>query len=1112
MEKRWKPNYFLFLIMMGYAILTTPLTFAQTTFEIINNNDPDSISLGISAPDDEAHVYLFLELIQVPFEYGWTPKYGWDLDDQNSEFSTYYYAFFDSKFNFINKFKDIETPFVDYPFPLWVFNLNELFKVPYSVGNDELAKGFYSFKAYFKDEIKNNKISNDSIITFNNDCNNRYDCPDLESNCLSTIERLESNPNPDFSEFVEYLKETCTFELNIDYVNGNITKFPDKSFYSYNDIITLTAFPDSGYTFAGWFQNDGNELEDDLSIEITMTEDISLSAKFTIKEYSLTFNEPIGGDVKKTPNKINYFHGEMVTLTPQPDKGYNFTGWSGDASGNSAPLTITMDQNKSISAQFAKKQYALTISDPNNGTITVEPDKDLYNYGETVYLTPQPNEGYNFITWTGDASGNTVPLPITMNQNKSISAQFAKKQYALTISDPNNGTITVEPDKDLYNYGETVTLTAKPDVGYHIKEWTNDTSGSSIETTITMTDDKTVSAIFEINQYTLTLGSNIPDAYEALYSNPDRSTFSHGEWVEIFVEPQPGYELAGWGGDVDEDPELEISIEMTSDMNVMAIFETSQYILEIDEPILGGNIEIDPVKPSYNYGETITLTAKPDVGYHIKEWTNDASGSSIETTITMTDDKTVSAIFEINQYTLTLGSNIPDAYEALYSNPDRSTFSHGEWVEIFVEPQPGYELAGWGGDVDEDPELEISIEMTSDMNVMAIFETSQYILEIDEPILGGNIEIDPVKPSYNYGETITLMAKPDVGYHIKEWTNDASGSSIETTITMTDDKTVSAIFEINQYTLTLGSNIPDAYEALYSNPDRSTFSHGEWVEIFVEPQPGYELAGWGGDVDEDPELEISIEMTSDMNVMAIFETSQYILEIDEPILGGNIEIDPVKPSYNYGETITLTAKPDVGYHIKEWTNDASGSSIETTITMTDDKTVSAIFEINQYTLTLGSNIPDAYEALYSNPDRSTFSHGEWVEIFVEPLAGYELAGWGGDVDEDPELEISIEMTSDMNIIANFFELQYTLEVYAPEDSIINIDPDKTYYSYGDSVTITATPSTIRYLIDPPDYYEIFYLDWNDHSQTITITNNMTITASYCQERNFDDCLDNVRKK
>jgi hypothetical protein len=63
--------------------------------------------------------------------------------------------------------------------------------------------------------------------------------------------------------------------------------------------------------------------------------------------------DPSGtGTVVISPNKSGYAHGDVVTLTAV-DGSKPFASWSGDAEGASAVLTVTMNANTSITANFA---------------------------------------------------------------------------------------------------------------------------------------------------------------------------------------------------------------------------------------------------------------------------------------------------------------------------------------------------------------------------------------------------------------------------------------------------------------------------------------------------------------------------------------------------------------------------------------------------------------------------------------------------------------------------------------------------------------------------------------------------------------------------------------
>ena len=61
----------------------------------------------------------------------------------------------------------------------------------------------------------------------------------------------------------------------------------------------------------------------------------------------------VNGTVAKSPDQGSYSSGSQVVLTAAGATGYGFESWSGDATGNQNPLTVTMDSNKSITANFA---------------------------------------------------------------------------------------------------------------------------------------------------------------------------------------------------------------------------------------------------------------------------------------------------------------------------------------------------------------------------------------------------------------------------------------------------------------------------------------------------------------------------------------------------------------------------------------------------------------------------------------------------------------------------------------------------------------------------------------------------------------------------------------
>ena len=153
-------------------------------------------------------------------------------------------------------------------------------------------------------------------------------------------------------------------------------------------------------------------------------------------EYNLTISSTEGGSVT-TPGEgtFTYDEGKKVNLVAKPDEGYQFTRWTGDvgtiANVNTASTTITMNDDYSITATFAVKQYSLVIHSMEGGSVTT-PGEGAYTYDkdEVVNLVAVADESYEFINWTGDISTivdvNAASTTITVSGGYSITANFAR--------------------------------------------------------------------------------------------------------------------------------------------------------------------------------------------------------------------------------------------------------------------------------------------------------------------------------------------------------------------------------------------------------------------------------------------------------------------------------------------------------------------------------------------------------------------------------------------------------------------------------------------------------------------------------------------------------------
>jgi uncharacterized repeat protein (TIGR02543 family) len=143
--------------------------------------------------------------------------------------------------------------------------------------------------------------------------------------------------------------------------------------------------------------------------------------------YTLSVNvsPPQAGSV--SPSSGEYELDVPVILTASSANGYTFDYWSGSAAGTSPTVNITMDSDKSLTANFeaiTTVKHNLTVT--LNGQGTINPSEGIYEYssGTQVTITVSSISGWDFDHWSGDATGTSHTIIITMDSDKSVTAYF----------------------------------------------------------------------------------------------------------------------------------------------------------------------------------------------------------------------------------------------------------------------------------------------------------------------------------------------------------------------------------------------------------------------------------------------------------------------------------------------------------------------------------------------------------------------------------------------------------------------------------------------------------------------------------------------------------------
>ena len=147
--------------------------------------------------------------------------------------------------------------------------------------------------------------------------------------------------------------------------------------------------------------------------------------------------------------------------------------------------------------------------------------------------------------------------------------------------------------------------------------------------------------------------------------------------------------------------------------------------------------------------------------------------------------------------------------------------------------------------------------------------------------------------------------------------------------------------------------------------------------------------------------------------------------------------------YYYGDVVELTAVPADGWTFSSWSGDLTGSTNPDTITMDGNKTVTATFTQNQYTLTI--NIVGS-GSVTKNPDQATYIHGTAVQLTANPADGWTFSSWSGDLTGSTNPD-TITMDGNKTVTATFTDVVPPITVD---------DYDRLWHTSDFTINLTAT--------------------------------------------------------
>ena len=436
---------------------------------------------------------------------------------------------------------------------------------------------------------------------------------------------------------------------------------PATFIYGYSDQVQVAPIPNEGYRFVGW-----KDSSDSIR-NLTITEDVALTAMFEKIVYTVTLETNPSGAAIGITDKPEYEGGETATLTFTTDPCYEFISWE---DGTTSPSkTFVVHSDTVVRANFSQKQYSLTVNtnDPTLGTVT---GGGMYACGDMATVTATPIQpGYRFERWIETGSRQN-PYDVTVGSNMTLTAEFVEDVYTLYVEvlPAHSATVT---GAGTYPNGTDVVVNITPDDCFELSGW-SDAETDASSRTIHLTSDSVVTAILDWQYFTATIVLDPADAGE-----PVTKQMQCGNPYFINPPEVTGWNFVSWS---DGTTGAKYISSVEADTTFTAVLERKSYNV---------NVDCDPTRGSvsgggtYLYEEIAHLVAVPDSGYQFVGWSDGYDRAEYD--LLVKSDTAVTAYFRTMPFTIYVIKDDTVCAGAEYTLPSGTVVPHPAGATLYVD-------------------------------------------------------------------------------------------------------------------------------------------------------------------------------------------------------------------------------------------------------------------------------------------------------------------------------------------------------------------------------------------------------------------------------------------
>ena len=668
-----------------------------------------------------------------------------------------------------------------------------------------------------------------------------------------------------------------------------------------------------GYTFAGWYTEDGIKIES--TTTVTSTEAHTLYASWTINHYNVTVTTG-GNGAASADLTTDVKYGTTVTLTAEPDTGYAFAAWETEDAAIENNAFVMPDKAVTISAVFTAIEYTVSF-DPDGGDAK---DALIYTIADDAVLGATTKTGYAFVCWkVSAANGNWGASGTVYAADTSVSGKYGNitlkavwRANTITVTyDAQGGTIASE-SKNVTVGGTYGTLISASREGYTFDGWyTEATGGTKIEssTTVTQTSNHTIYAYWTINKYNVTLatdnnGSVSADATENV---------EYGTTVTLTATAKPGFVFAAWvSSDVDVDAQTNTFTMPDKAVRVRATFSPIEYTVTFDAN--GGDAKDALV---YTTLDDTALGATAKDGYTFSSWQVSVPAAEGDynwgnTQKTYNSDQTVRGKYgDVTLKAVWIGNTVTLTYDAQGGSATASTKPvtvGSKYGTLARATRVGYTFGGWFTSAEGGTQIESDtiVAQTVDHTVFAHWTINKHDVTVITD--GSGTASADLTAEVEYGTTVTLSAEPNTGYNFLGWESSAVTVAKDNTFSMPDKSvTIKAVFAANDYMIAFDANGGEN-EML---PIDAQYDADVELPACTFERTGFAFLGWALTVDaEEPEIEdaasvknLTATLNDTVTLYAVWKDIKVELIAKE---GSTTVIDPTN-NFIYGLKFEITA-------------------------------------------------------------------------------------------------------------------------------------------------------------------------------------------------------------